>query len=579
MNKKTISIICLTAIYSLLFYEQNVGINFLLFTVSVIGFFFYQYKESIKDKTVLLVSFGAIFAASFNAVHGSYLSMWATIVSLMILPGIFINKRSNVFLDFATTLVNIATSTTFMIIEMIESGKQGKGKGFLRLLKYLVPIVFVIAFFFIYRAMNPLFEKFTQEIAEIISLGWVFFTLGGFVLIYSIYKQKRAKAIDSWEENWLFNIDSENIKTPKWNETVAFTLLFIILNLMLISVNAMDINYLYLGEGMPDGLAHKQFVHKGVGMLILSIILGISILLYFFRGSLNFMKNKNAIKILAYLWVAQNMFMVVSTGIRNTMYINEALLSYKRIGVYFWLFFALFGLITLIIKLFKNKTIWFLAKYNLSILFIVLVASSSIDFDMVISNFNIDRAKQRDEISSFDKKYMLSLSEGNIAGLFSIKNMKGFEVDSVYSFSSFNRYYASNEDWLDNKVYRFLLNDYEGDWRSFSLRRNRVINDIKLLDNKGHLAQLNLQGYRLISVAPLSKLKNLKELNLLNRNIKDWKELENLKSLEKLSISYVKKEHIEYLKKLKKLKTLNANQTKTEIIILLKKELPNVTVY
>ena len=281
MNKKTISIICLTAIYSLFFYEQHVGLNFLLFTLSVLGLFFFQYKNTFKEKSVLLLSVAAIFTASFAVVHGSNLSMWATIVSLMVIPGVVINKRSNVFIDFSTTLVNIAASVIFMIIEMVDSGKNGEGKGFLRLLKYLVPFVFVIIFFFIYRAMNPLFEKFTQEIAEIISLGWFFFTLGGFVLIYSLYKQKRAKEIDNWEKNWLINIIEDNVKVPKWNESVAFVLLFIVLNLMLISVNIMDINYLYIGEGMPDGLAHKHFVHKGVGMLILSILLGISILMYF----------------------------------------------------------------------------------------------------------------------------------------------------------------------------------------------------------------------------------------------------------------------------------------------------------
>ena len=185
MNKKTISIICLTVIYSLFFYDQHVGLNFLIFTISVLLLFFYQVKAAFKTRSVQLLSIAALFAASFTVIHGSYLSMWATIVSLMVLPGAIINSRSNVFLDFATTFVNIPTSIAFMVIELVNSSKNGKEKGLLKLLKYLVPLVFIIMFFFIYRAMNPLFENFTKEIADFISIGLVFFTLGGFILVYS----------------------------------------------------------------------------------------------------------------------------------------------------------------------------------------------------------------------------------------------------------------------------------------------------------------------------------------------------------------------------------------------------------
>jgi hypothetical protein len=319
MNKKTISILCLTALYSIFFYEQHAGINFLIFSIAAIAFFYFQDKNAFKSKAVLLTCFATLFAASFTVVYGSTLSVWATIVSLLVLPGVIFNRRSSLLIDLFSSLYTTTVAAAFMIIEMIESGKNGKGKGFLRLLKYLVPLVFVIAFFFIYRSMNPLFEKFTQEIAEFISLGWVFFTLGGFLLVYSFFKQRRVTSLDNWEKNGAPYIDKETVKTPKWNESVAFVLLFVVLNAMLIAVNLMDINYLYLGEGMPDGITHKEFVHKGVGMLILSIILGISILLFFFRGSLNFSKNKTLTKFLAFLWIVQNTFMVCSTAIRNTM--------------------------------------------------------------------------------------------------------------------------------------------------------------------------------------------------------------------------------------------------------------------
>lgn len=580
MNKKTASLVALTALYSILFYEQHVGLNFLLFTISFLGLFFYQDKSSLKSKSVLLLSAAALFSATFAVIHGSYLSLWATIISLMVIPGAMMNKRSNILIDLGTTIANIGGSSVFMILEMVESGKNGKSNSFLQLLKYLVPTVFIVAFFFIYRSMNPLFENATQEIADLISLSYIFFTLGGFGLIYSVYKQKRSKELDEWESKWDLNIVEAELKTPKWNEGIAFIVLFIFLNLMLFSVNFMDINYLYLGEGMPDGITHKQFLHKGVGMLILSILLGISLLLFFFRGTLNFSKNKIVIKALAFLWVVQNVFMVVSTTLRNNIYVDEALLSYKRIGVYFWLLFALIGLITLFIKLFKNKSVWFLARHNFTVIFIVFIASSAFDWDQIISDFNIDRAQQEKEISSYDKRYLLSLSEGNIADLYTIKEMKGFEIDSLYSYSYNNDFRHSNKNWLDSKVYDFLESDIEGDWRSYSVRRNKVRNDIKQLNDVGELDTLDLRNnYKIKTIAPLSSLTELKNLNLTDCWITDWGNLKDLKSLETLTASYLEVEDIEHFKNLPKLNSLDIQGVDAKIVNEFVKELPNVKVF
>ena len=579
MNKKTTSILCLTALYSIFFYHQHAGINFLIFTIAAIAFFYFQDKTILKSKAVLLVSFAAVFAASFLVVNDSTLSGWATVVALLVLPGVIINRRSSVIIDLFSSLFTTTVAAAYMVVEMVESGKNGKGKGFLHLLKYIVPIVFVIAFFFIYRAMNPLFEKFTQEIAEFISLEWVFFTLGGFLLVYSFYKQRRINDLDNWEKNGVIVIDEATVKTPKWNESVAFLLLFVVLNAMLVVVNSMDVNYLYLGQGMPDGITHKEFVHKGVGMLILSIILGISILLFFFRGALNFSKNKTFIKALAFLWVLQNVFMVCSTAIRNTMYIDAALLTYKRIGVYFWLFFAIIGLITLFIKLQQNKTVWFLFRYNFASLFVVLILSSAFDWDRIISTFNINRAKQMVEISSLDKNYLLDISEGNIKALYEIKNLAGFEVDSVYSYDYYRNDFSfdrnnydnnlSNSSALDCKVFDFLKSDAQGDWRSYSVRRNQVRKDIQQLHANGMLNSLELQGHYIASLEPIYGLTNITELNLNNDNFSTATQLAGINELPQLKKLYLNSNYIY------KLDTLKPNTNLTHLT-LQQNELNNV---
>ncbi len=260
------------------------------------------------------------------------------------------------------------------------------------------------------------------------------------------------------------------------------------------------------------------------------------------------------------------------------MYVDAALLTYKRIGVYFWLFFALLGLITLFVKLYKNKSVWYLARYNFTILYVVLLMSSAFDWDMIISNFNIGRAKQMDEISSVDKNYLMSISEGNIKDLFELKTMEGFEVDSLYSYRGFGTYQFTNSSELDLKVYRFLADEEYGDWRSMSLRRNRVKKDIEQLDVEGKLVVMNLENAYIREIKPLGHLKNIKELNLNGCPISDWENVGQLKNLTKLTISYLKKEDVEHFKSLKKLKFLNVTMSGGDVRAKLQKELEGVEI-
>ncbi|MBL4734196.1 MAG: DUF4173 domain-containing protein [Flavobacteriales bacterium] len=483
------------------------------------------------------------------------------------LPGAIVYHRSAVLLDLLFSAYTTLGSVVFLILDGIGAKRSGKSRNWLKILNVLVPLVLVVVFFLIYKNMNPLFEKFTEDISlDFISMEWVWFTLGGLLLIYSLFRNRRISRIDNWNQNRPIEIDQVGLSGPRWNEFMGFSILFVVLNLMLLVVNGMDLNYLYLGAGMPESVTHKAFVHKGVGMLIFSIFLGITILLFFFRGFLNYVEKSKFAKWLAFAWIAQNAFMVISTAIRNTMYIDQALLSYKRIGVYFWLFFALIGLATTLIKLHKNKTSWYLVRNNLIAVFTVFVLSSAVDWDGLISSFNLGRTMKMEEISAVDKNYMLSLSAGNIAGLYAIKDMPGFEVDSAYSYQPDR--FGSNRAWLDYNIYSFLRGDLEGDWRSYSARRSRVRKEIMGLHNSGMITSMNLAAYgRITTFEPLLALSNLVELNLEGNYgfsksvLPGINQMQNLETLD-LSRNYLQK--LDTLELINSLKVLALTENRIE---------------
>src|SRR5690606_9210762 len=65
--------------------------------------------------------------------------------------------------------------------------------------------------------------------------------------------------------------------------------LFVLLNLLILSVNITDLVFLWGGAELPEGVSYSQMVHQGVGSLIFSIILAVSVILFVFNGKAKFL--------------------------------------------------------------------------------------------------------------------------------------------------------------------------------------------------------------------------------------------------------------------------------------------------
>jgi len=549
MHKKPLSILGFTVLFSFLFYNQNIGLNATIYSLFFLTLLFFLFKEQYKRKAVLLMSTAMAVSSVGCLLHGSDLAIWGTAISALALVG-FVHGKSTILYSILTSFLSFLGSVGFVILDKEES----KEKRPFQILSVIVPLLLIAIFYSIYRQINPLFEELTKEytLSEI-SVSWVLFSFGGFLLILSVFYNKSISAFDQFIKQQPNHISNRNFKDSKWDESLAVIILFSALNIMLLAVNVMDINYLYLGAGMPEDVTHKQFVHKGVGMLIFSIFLGISILLYFFRGKLNFEKSSKISKALALVWVAQNIFMVISTTLRNNIYVSDALLSYKRLGVYYWLAFAFIGLILTAIKLRRNKTAWYLVQKNIAAVFMIFILSTLVNWDSVISSFNLRRANEMTDIGPIDKHYLLSLSETNLAGLYGQAKKTGFEHDPDYSYLLY--FNGSNINYLDVKLFKFLEDEYSTNWQSFSFMRRRVASELKSLHEAQTFNTIDLTNAKIESLAPLYDFNGIKSITLDNTYFRDLPSL-NLFDFESISLNN------NYLKNLD---TLTENQHLTSL--------------
>jgi hypothetical protein len=257
-------------------------------------------------------------------------------------------------------------------------------------------------------------------------------------------------------------------KTGLKNEYTAAVFLLVTLNALILLLNIIDINWVWFNFTW-EGQYLKQFVHEGTYLLILSILISIGLVLYYFRANLNFYPKNKLLKYLSYAWLAQNAVLAISVGIRNYWYIQYFSLAYKRIGVIIFLLLTLYGLYTVFIKVKDRRSSFYLFRTNTYATLVVLVITSLFNWDVIIAKYNFAHADK----SYLHLDFMASLSDKALPyldkPLAEIEKIK-LEQSDNYEFELKGRkekMYMSPADYCDKinrRKYEFIV-----DWEEKSI--------------------------------------------------------------------------------------------------------------
>ena len=545
--------------YSFLFYRQSAGINFIIFNLVLLVCLILKDTSVTKNGKWLAIATGSLATSFCVGYYGNMLSVTANIISLTILSALSIDRESSIIVGLISSGYSYFSATAYMILTIIERknrlGKEHSGyrKQFILI---GIPIIITFLFFFLYRASNPLFDKLADKINfDFISINWIACTLIGTILLYGFFFPPKIESLSIWDKRPLMLEEKEygelrvfNRKFNVADENRSGIILFALLNILLLVVNLGDINYLLITHKLPDGLTDSEFVHQGINTLIVSIVIAIAIVLFYFRGGLNFFAKSRAIKTFVCLWVFQNAFMIYSTSCRNTLYISECGLTYKRIGVYIYLLLALIGLTTTLVKIIKARSNNFLFRTNGWIFYVLLIVLSFPDWARIVTQYNIRNNKME------DLGYVFNLSDSNISDLLPLyraakdKRLEndGGRNDSLHLFSK--------------KLYSYLAGRDTLDWKSWYYNDSRVYNDITNPDFVNAITVIDLSGSSLQNgLAPLNIFSNLTNLNIINTGIKNLSGIEKLKNLETLNLGGLHKLNYVVLSQSPNLRTLSAN--------------------
>jgi hypothetical protein len=431
MNKKfDLLIVLLSAvIITLLFHRQVLGLNLFLFEIILfLGFIvFKQYKFSGKNQLTFAIGF--LLTSLFTVLTHSVFSYFIHFIALIVFIG------AAIYPEVKSTLNSIALSFSNLVFSQIRFAKElthssvkgYKFSGFIRKFKlFVIPLIIILLFIFIYRMSNPVFDKlfgsfglFFQKYFGVFFQNFDALIIVTFIvgLIISNFLFLRTQDEQIIKDDLKSNVDLErkrsirkNIKLIALkNEYKAAIFLLIMLNAILFIVNAIDVNWIWFNFKW-EGQYLKQFVHEGTYLLILSILISIALVLYFFRGNINFYSNNKLLKYLSYIWIAQNGILTVSVAIRNFYYIDYFSLAYKRIAVIIFLALTIYGLYTVLIKVKQRKSTFFLFKSNSYAIYVMLVCCSLINWDSIIAQYNFKHANK----SFLHLNYLSTLSDKSL---------------------------------------------------------------------------------------------------------------------------------------------------------------------
>lgn len=399
-------------ILTILFHEQPAGLNLWIAEALFFGWIILDRQISLRNRLMPVVLSGVLVTLLATVLVHSAFAGWMHAISLLVFAGIMsAPELKSVASALGTGAVNAVMSQVAFVrgVKNFRVGGRNVGSAIWKSRIFIIPLLIIIVFISIYRNASPVFDILMEN-----SLGrlgeWIadlfrnfdFAVVGTFILCLAvsalILVRNRVLPIANADATANDHVQRKRLrqtrKTLKLglkSEYRAAIFLLVILNLLILILNISDISEVWLSFEWA-GQYLKQFVHEGTWLLIFSILISIAIVLWYFRGNLNFFTRNKALKTLSYIWLLQNIILTVSVAIRNFYYISYFSLAYKRIGVIIFLLLTLIGIISVLIKVMQRKSSFYLFRVNALACFIVLVLSSVVNWDVTIARYNFNHA-------------------------------------------------------------------------------------------------------------------------------------------------------------------------------------------
>jgi len=232
---------------------------------------------------------------------------------------------------------------------------------------------------------NNFFDWFWKELALYLNFWriamWVF-------VAFLILPLLRPAQVSTWWWKWTENLPRLPEILPTRGALFSSGLVLLVLNLLFLVANIADALFLWSGQKLPAGVSYTDYVHEGVNTLIFTVILSAIVLTTIFQQVLPVVKRWE-LKILAYAWIAQNLFLIFSVTEKMHWYIITYEMTVARLSTIIFLVLVSMGFILLTIKIARDRSISWLIGGCVVAVFATFYITQFLDLAGWSANYNV----------------------------------------------------------------------------------------------------------------------------------------------------------------------------------------------
>jgi hypothetical protein len=458
MKKHHLILVC-SLIFTLLFYNESVGVNLAIFGLVLTGIICYCFQDRFTSRSHLLLVITSVLSSMAFAWYGDFVSFLALALSVIFLQFKTQEPNLKIVQVFPVVFLNGITSLGRMLMFTQWLPKREIKNDFAKKLiaYFLIPIVFVGLFFIVYAFGSDHFSAlFTDYYLDVNFFQLILIALLGFYLSFTFWNYWIPEAFSDY--NSMLDNDFKDEKSIRNQRTFSFLdidferrsgeITLVLLNVLLL-VFIVTYNYEQFFEVVEKSKLSAA-THERVNAVIFSIIMAVGVIMFYFKGGFNFDKKAKNLKRLSKIWIVLNGILIISTIIKNSEYVSFFGLTYKRLGVYAFLILAIIGLVFTFLKITKQKTNGYLVNQLVWYFYGTILLCSFVNWGNLVTNYNIsvDKGVEPMFLSSLD------FNDETRRDYFNLKNFDGQypEVTREETISE-----RQNDSFLSKALYYELL--------------------------------------------------------------------------------------------------------------------------
>ncbi|CAM4111162.1 DUF4153 domain-containing protein [Flavobacterium sinopsychrotolerans] len=396
--KKLHFILVSSLVFTLLFYNQDLGLNWAIFGMMQTALICYFFQEKFTSRLHLILVVTSVLSCFAFAWYGDFPSFFAMLLSIIFLQFKTQEPKLKLLQALPLVLINGIASLGRILMFSQYLPKRKVNNGFAKKLiaYFVIPVLFFGLFLIVYSFGSDHFSSlFTGYYLDIDVWQAFVLTALGFFISFTFWNYWIPEVC--YEKNDLLDNDfKQEAKTQNQNsfsfldidfERRSGEITLFLLNVLLLVFIA-TYNYEQFFEVVKKSNLSSD-THERVTAVIFSIIMAVGVLLFYFKGGFNFDEKAKNLKKLAKIWIFLNGVLILSTIIKNSEYVSFFGLTYKRLGVYAFLILAIIGLVISFIKITKQKTNAFLFNQMIWYFYGTILLCSFVNWGNLITNYNI----------------------------------------------------------------------------------------------------------------------------------------------------------------------------------------------